>query len=152
MLAYSDAALDAGDAAAIGYLAVAVAGGSRGAVGAVVVDPLRLPFVEALFDVAVVTDALEASDAPAVLLRELRRVLAPAGVAWIVVPRRRLSLSHGAPGHHFSRARLDRLLVEAMLEPVDWQTIGAAYLVRAEPRGGVSPPPLTRVATRLAPA
>lgn len=84
-----------------------------------------------------VAGALETSDAPAAFLREVRRIVAPAGTVVLVVPRFRLSLNP-LLGQHYSRARLDRLLVEAMFEPLDWATFGGVYLVRARPRGGAA--------------
>ena len=139
LLAFDAAVLDPADAASVAHLAVCAAtpwpmAGSC----AIAADPLRLPFVEALFDVVIVAAILEATDAPGVFLREVRRVIAPAGRVWLVVPRRRLSLGHGVPGHHFSRARLERLLVEAMLDPVGWDSFGSWYLISAEPRGGAA--------------
>ncbi len=136
--------LDPGDAAVVAHFALCVPQPS-GVTGAVVVDPLRLPFVEALFDVAIVASVLEATDSPALLLREMRRVIAPAGSVWVIAPRRWLSLGHGVPGHHFSRARLERLLVEAMLEPIGWESFGGWYLVRATPSGGAAAARIGRV-------
>ncbi len=118
-----------------------------------IADPLRLPFVEALFDVVIVAAILELADSPTAILREVRRVIAPAGRVWLVVPRRWLSLGHGVPGQHFSRARLERLLVETMLDPVGWEAFGGWYLVAAEPRGGAAAAMIGRVgALRRAPA
>ena len=147
LLAFDAAVLDPPDAAAVAHLALCdVAPWPPGAASCTVAaDPLRLPFVEALFDVAVVSRVVEASDAPAALLREVRRVIAPAGVVWLIVPRRRLSLDP-LPGHHFARARLERLMVEAMLEPVAWERVGGCHLVRAQPMGGLGAAAIGRVA------
>lgn len=154
LLAFGTEALDTGDVAAVAHAAcIAATPWPPGAASITVqANPLRLPFVEALFDVAIVAGVLEASDAPAALLREVRRVMAPAGVVWLIAPRRWLSLGHAVPGHHFARARLERLLVEAMLEPVAWDGIGPCYLVRAEPRGGVSGARVAAGRTATAPA
>lgn len=150
LLAFGSDALDPADAGLVAHLALcnSTPWPPRAASCAVAVDPLRLPFVEALFDVVVVTAVVEASDAPATLLRELRRVTAPAGVVWLVVPRRWLSFGQPVVGHHFSRARLERLLVEAMLEPITWEGFGGCYLIRAEPCGGVSPQLIGQVGAR----
>ena len=146
LLAFDAAALDPADAAMVAHLAVCAATPWPTAAScAIAADPLRLPFVEALFDVVIVAQVLEMSDAPAALLREIRRVIAPAGRVWLVVPRRWLSLGHGVPGQHFSRARLERLLVEAMLDPVGWESFGGWYLVCAEPRGGAAVAMIGRV-------
>jgi hypothetical protein len=82
---------------------------------------------------------LELSDAPAAFLREIRRVAAPAARVALIVPRRRFGFANVLPGQRYSRARLDRLLVEARLEPVDWRVFGGVYLVRARPCGGPGP-------------
>jgi len=85
-----------------------------------------------------VAGLLEFSDAPTAVLREIRRVVAPAASVVLVVPRRRLSFFNPLPGKHYSRARLDRLLVEAMFEPASWRVFGGVYLVRVHPRGGAA--------------
>ncbi len=85
--------------------------------GRIVADPLRLPFTEALFDRIVTTTVLPEVQARAEL-RELWRVLAPAGLVLLVVKaRRRWQLK--APGWH--RDALDPLLADAMFEVLDWR-------------------------------
>ncbi len=56
--------------------------------GHAVGDPAQLPFVEALFDRALVTSAL-APDAARTELRELWRILSPAALALLVIKARR---------------------------------------------------------------
>ncbi len=83
----------------------------------VVADPLRLPFYEAVFDRALVSGRLPATQARAEL-RELWRVLAPAGLALLVVKARR-RWQFQADG--WPREALAALLADAMFEVLDWQ-------------------------------
>ncbi len=147
LLAFDAAVLDPGDVDAVGHLALLAAtpwppGGASCAVAA---DPLRLPFVAALFDTVVVSGPL-ARDMAGVL-REVRRVAAPAADVWLIVPRRHVGLRRG----RCSRARLERLLGAAMLTPVEWTTCAGMHLVRATPSGGAAAAPIGRV-TALRPA
>ena len=102
---------------------------------ACVADPWALPFGEALFDQALLCHALEFAEPPCALLRELWRVLAPAGEAVLIVPNRAgLWTSFEATpfgnGEPFGRRRLTRLLEDAMFEPVAWRTALVAPPVR----------------------
>lgn len=104
---------------------------------AVVADPERLPFQDALFDDALLIHALELVERPRVVLRELWRVLAPAGRLVLVVPNRagvwaRVEALPFGRGHPYGRGGLARLLSDAMFEPESWSTALAA-------------PPLTRL-------
>ncbi|WP_310496757.1 hypothetical protein [Sandarakinorhabdus sp.] len=78
-------------------------------------DPHHLPFHEALFDKALWSCPLVQ---PRLMLRELWRVLGPAGLAVLVVQARRpwQGLSHG-----WMREPLALRLEEAMFEVIDWQ-------------------------------
>jgi SAM-dependent methyltransferase len=86
-----------------------------------VADPLRLPFAEALFDDVLLIHALEVAERPAPLLRELWRVMAPAGRLIVIVPNRngvwaqfeRTPFGHG---HPYSGTRLAQLLSDTMFE------------------------------------
>lgn len=89
----------------------------------VLVDEGRLPFMDAIFDRAVLVHVLEEADNPHAMLRELWRVMAPEGRV-IVIVANRLSVwamtdatpfGHGRP---FSRRQLGLLLGEAMFEPM----------------------------------
>lgn len=101
---------------------------------AVAADPHRLPFVEAVFDAAL---AMTSLDAPG--LRELWRVLGPAGVLVAVVPRRALiPRETGLDGVHHSRASLTRLLDAAMFEAGDWTKVAGVHVVRATKRDGLA--------------
>lgn len=83
--------------------------------GTVRADPHHLPFVEALFDKALLSAPLIE---PRVMLRELWRVLGPAGLAVLVVKARR-------PWQGMERGWLQEPLAlrleEAMFEVLDWQ-------------------------------
>ena len=89
------------------------------------VEEADLPFPNALFDRILAVHALEESDNPLALLRELSRVLAPPGRMILAVTARNglwanaetTPFGHGRP---FSRRQLERLVREADLEPLGW--------------------------------
>ena len=98
---------------------------------AAVADPERLPFGDALFDDALLIHALELVERPRVVLRELWRVLGPAGRLILVVPNRAgvWARSETLPfgrGHPYGRVALTRLLVDGMFEVEHWSTALAA--------------------------
>ena len=118
---------------------------------ACVAEPWALPFANSLFDQALLCHALEHAEPPRAMLRELWRVLAPAGEVVLIVPNRAglwthfetTPFGHGRP---FGRRQLTRLLEESMFEPLSWKTAlvappvkGFAWLDR----------PLTQVAPAL---
>lgn len=88
-------------------------------------DEFALPLPNALFDRILCVHALEESDAPLQLLREVTRVLAPSGRAILVVAARNglwsnaeaTPFGHGRP---YTRRQLESLLREADLEPSGW--------------------------------
>lgn len=88
-------------------------------------DEDRLPFREALFDRIILVHALEEAAAPAKMLREVWRVLAPEGRIIVIAAHRggawsradRTPFGHGRP---FSRSQLASLLTAALFEPVAW--------------------------------
>jgi SAM-dependent methyltransferase len=92
---------------------------------ACLVNESALPLRNALFDRVLAVHALEESDSPRTLLREVWRVLSPTGRVILAVTARRGSwadadatpFGHGRP---FSRRQLERLLGEADLAPVGW--------------------------------
>src|SRR5579871_1618143 len=92
---------------------------------AALVDEAALPFPNALFDRVLAVHALEESDSPLGLLREVGRVLAPSGRLIVAVAARHglwaeaesSPFGHGRP---FSRRQLDELVREADLEPTGW--------------------------------
>jgi SAM-dependent methyltransferase len=92
---------------------------------ACLVDEAAMPFANALFDRVLAVHALEESNNPLALLREVWRVLAPSGRVIVVVTARHglwadaenSPFGHGRP---FSRRQLEQLVREAELEPVGW--------------------------------
>jgi SAM-dependent methyltransferase len=102
---------------------------------AAVADPERLPFADALFDDALLIHALELVAHPRTVLRELWRVLGPAGRLILIVPNRagvwaRVEALPFGRGHPYGRGGLTRLLEDAMFEVDSWATTLAAPPVR----------------------
>lgn len=102
---------------------------------AVVAHPERLPFDDALFDDALLIHALELVERPRLVLRELWRVLGPAGRIVLVVPNRagvwaRVESLPFGRGQPYGRGGLTRLLEGAMFEVESWSTALAAPPVR----------------------
>ncbi len=98
-------------------------------------DEFALPFAEAMFDQALLAHALEFAEPPRKLLRELWRVLGPAGELVLIVPNRLGVWTHfeATPfgqGRPWGRGELSRLLQEAMFEPVSCRTALVAPPVR----------------------
>jgi SAM-dependent methyltransferase len=117
--------------------------------GAVVADMTRLPFAEALFDRALVASRL--AD-PRAELRELWRVLAPAGLAVLLLPART-----GWPWARrgWDRGRLEPRLEDCMFEILDWQVarLGAkTCVVLIGKRDGLRPAMVGQVESTGQPA
>lgn len=98
---------------------------------AVVADPERLPFADALFDDALLIHALELVERPRVVLRELWRALAPAGKLILVVPNRagvwaRVEALPFGRGHPYGRRGLTTLLDSTLFEVESWTMALAA--------------------------
>lgn len=146
---------------------------------AVATSPLHLPFADGLFDTAILVHALEFAGRPNRLLREVWRVLAPAGELIVIVPNRLGLWTHfestpfGA-GRPYTHGQLDRLLVESMFDPVAHRTalvappagllrplgaiagalapgIGGVRLALARKADGLRPAMVGRAVPRLAP-
>jgi SAM-dependent methyltransferase len=89
------------------------------------VDEFELPLPDAAVDRVLLVHALEMSNDPTALLREVWRVLASGGRLLAVVPNRRglwarmdtTPFGHGRP---YSRTQIMSLLREAWFTPVDW--------------------------------
>lgn len=118
---------------------------------AAVAEASALPFPDAMFDQALLCHVLEFADPPRAALRELWRVLAPAGAILLIVPNRAGLWTHfeATPfgnGRPFGRGQLDRLLRDSLFEPVAWRTALVAPPVRGL---GWLDRPLTKVASRL---
>ena len=93
-----------------------------GPIAAVLGDETRLPFADAVFDRAVLVHALEESEAPRLLLREVWRVMAPEGRLVVIAANRaglwaRIDATPFGHGRPYSRRQLAGLMVEAMFEP-----------------------------------
>jgi SAM-dependent methyltransferase len=118
---------------------------------AVQADEAALPFTEALFDQAMLAHSLEFAEAPRKLLRELWRVLSPAGELVLIVPNRLGVWTHfeATPfgqGRPWGKGELSRLLQDSMFEPIACRTALVAPPVR-----GLRwlDKPLTKVARRF---
>lgn len=84
-----------------------------------------LPFPDSLFDRIIMVHAIEAADSARPLMRQIWRVLAPAGRLIIVVPNRtslwaQVESSPFAHGRPFNRSQLTQLLTESMFVPERW--------------------------------
>ncbi len=86
-----------------------------------------LPFPDAVFDRILMVHAVEASESIRPLMRQIWRVMAPAGRLIVIAPNRaslwarveRSPFGHGRP---FTRGQLARLLGESMFAPERWDT------------------------------
>ena len=132
-------AIDAGDLVEADTLAVyaAVATGPTSATRAVVADPLRLPFVAALADLVVAR--IDAASEPVARLREVWRLLAPAGALVLIVAGPSSHSLNSLILRQIIRRRVTRQLAGAMFEVAAWQVAGSAAVVRAVKRDGLAP-------------
>jgi SAM-dependent methyltransferase len=85
-----------------------------------------MPFPDAMFDTVVAVHALEFIDPVRKSLREIWRILSPAGRLIAVAPNRRGLWAHvdGNPfgnGRPFSQSQLDKLLRDSMFAPLAWE-------------------------------
>lgn len=97
-----------------------------GAVQSALVDECDLPLLESVIDVALVVHALELTDAPQEMLKEIWRVLAPQGRLVLVVPNRRgvwarFDSSPFGYGQPYSRPQLSTLLRESQFSVTSWR-------------------------------
>jgi SAM-dependent methyltransferase len=96
-----------------------------GAVQSALVEEYELPLLESVIDAGLVIHALEFTDAPGEMLKEIWRVLAPQGRLILVVPNRRglwarfdsSPFGHGQP---FSRPQLSVLLRDSQFSVTSW--------------------------------
>ena len=93
---------------------------ARGA--SLLTDDDRLPFMDAIFDRIILVHALEESESPRALLREIWRVCAPAGRVIVVAANRRgpWALAENTPfghGRAFTRRQLSAMLKDALFQP-----------------------------------
>jgi SAM-dependent methyltransferase len=92
---------------------------------AALVDEFDMPLPEAAVDRVLLVHALEMSDDPEALLREVWRVLAPSGRMMAVIPNRRgvwtrtdkTPFGHGRP---YSRSQITELLRQTWFTPTAW--------------------------------
>ena len=92
---------------------------------AALVDEFSLPLPDAAVDRILLVHALEMSDDPAALLREVWRVLSPSGRVIAVIPNRRgvwtrsdnTPFGHGRP---YSRSQITQLLRQTWFTPTAW--------------------------------
>ena len=92
---------------------------------ATLVDEFSLPLPDAAVDRILLVHALEMSDDPEGLLREVWRVLAPSGRMMAVIPNRRgvwtrtdtTPFGHGRP---YSRSQITQLLRQTWFTPTSW--------------------------------
>src|SRR6202000_2392349 len=92
---------------------------------AALVDEFDMPLPEAAVDRVLLVHALEMSDDPEALLREVWRVLAPSGRMMAVIPNRRgvwtrtdkTPFGHGRP---YSRSQITELLRQTWFTPTGW--------------------------------
>src|SRR5215468_447901 len=92
---------------------------------AALVDEFSMPLPDAAIDRVLLVHALEMSDDPEGLLREVWRVLAPSGRVIAVIPNRRgvwtrtdnTPFGHGRP---YSRAQITQLLRQTWFTPASW--------------------------------
>jgi SAM-dependent methyltransferase len=98
-----------------------------GRVRTALVDEQALPFPDAYFDCLLVVHGLEAAESLRPFLRELWRVLQPAGRLLIVAPNRaslwaQFETSPFGHGQPYSRGQLQRLLEQALFRPESWDS------------------------------
>ncbi len=98
-------------------------GGTRTAL----VDEQALPFPDAYFDCLLVVHGLEVAEAQRPFLRELWRVLQPAGRLLVVAPNRaslwaQFETSPFGHGQPYSRGQLQRLLEQSLFTPEAWDS------------------------------
>jgi SAM-dependent methyltransferase len=89
------------------------------------VDELALPFPDSFFDCLLVIHGLEAAEAQRPFLRELWRVLTPAGRLIVVAPNRaslwaQTETSPFGHGQPYSRGQLQRLLEQSLFHAEHW--------------------------------
>ena len=120
------------------------------------VEEDQLPLPDNSVDRLLAVHCLETADRVRPLLREMWRVLSPAGRLMMVVPNRRgvwarLDRTPFGQGRPYSRSQLDQLLSEAMFTPIDWST--ALYVPPLDWRVNLrSAPAFERIGARISPA
>jgi SAM-dependent methyltransferase len=109
---------------------------------ATLVDEFSMPLPDAAMDRILLVHALEMSDDPARLLREVWRMLAPSGRMMVIVPNRRgvwtrtdnTPFGHGRP---YSRPQITQLLRDTWFTPTAWDEalfmppVGGGWFLRS---------------------
>ena len=111
----------------------------------VLVEEHQWPIPDNSVDRLLAVHCLEAAERVAPVLREMWRVLAPAGRLILIVPNRRgvwsrIDTTPFGQGLPFSRSQIETQLIDALFTPMEW--IGALYF----------PPIDQRLILRMAPA
>jgi SAM-dependent methyltransferase len=96
-------------------------------VSSVLADEDALPFPDAMFDRIIVVHGLETAETSHALMRQLWRVMAPAGKMLIVAPNRRslwaqAESSPFAYGRPFSRTQLQTLMRDTLFVADHWDS------------------------------
>jgi SAM-dependent methyltransferase len=99
----------------------------EGSVSSVLGDEDALPFSDAVFDRVLVVHGLESAESLRPVMRQLWRVLAPAGKLLVVAPNRnslwsQIERSPFAQGRPFSRSQLQMLLHDTLFVPERWDS------------------------------
>lgn len=121
-----DIAAGAETLAAFSSTAMGIAPGQEEETVTVLGDEVALPFADAFFDRILVVHGLELAENSRLFLRQLWRVLVPEGRLILVAPNRTslwtvAEASPFAAGRPFRRGELDRLLRDALFEPLLWR-------------------------------
>jgi SAM-dependent methyltransferase len=105
----------------------AIPWGSAGRVQTALIDEQAFPFPDAAFDCLLIVHGLEAVESLRPTLRELWRVLTPAGSLIVIAPNRaslwaQLETSPFGHGQPYTRRQLERLLTQALFLPEAWDS------------------------------
>ncbi len=131
--------IDAGDLVAAGGEAVRLALATRRTPGTALVDPLRLPLVGGIVDIIVARDDFAGADGRR--LRELWRILGPAGVVVLIIPLPPRWSLKGLMTRYYRRGRVKGMLAAAMFDVERLAVLRAAIVVRAVKSDGLAPQP-----------
>lgn len=105
----------------------AIPWGATGRVQTALIDEQSFPFPDSAFDCLLIVHGLEAVESLRPTLRELWRVLTPAGRLIAVAPNRaslwaQLETSPFGHGQPYTRGQLERLLTQALFLPEAWDS------------------------------
>jgi SAM-dependent methyltransferase len=111
-------------------------------VQSVLVEEDKLPLADGSVDRLLAVHCLEVAERTRHTLREMWRVLSPEGRLMLIVPNRRgvwarLDNTPFGQGRPYSRRQLEKLLIEALFTPIDWNgglffpPLGARMMLRS---------------------